>query len=159
MDEPVSKSQKKRQANALQAFGMELIQLNESKLLTLPLGDKLHKAIIDAKSIRSHEAKRRQAQLIGKLMRASDFEAIQSAYQRLLDEGKALTSHFHEIELWRDKLIQEGKETLAEFIALYQPEDIQQLQHMIKKAKQDTLKEHNTGGAKALFRYLRACIK
>lgn len=159
MDEPVSKSAKKRQAHALQKLGVELVELSEAKLLSLPLSENLYKAIMDAKTIKSHEAKRRQAQLIGKLMRQSDFDAILDAYQIMLDEGNALTAHFHEIETWRDKLIEGDKESLTEFINLYRPDDIQALQQLIRKAKNERLKEQYAGGTKALFRYLRAYIK
>ncbi|WP_131795622.1 ribosome biogenesis factor YjgA [Fluoribacter gormanii] len=159
MDEPVSKSQKKRDADFLQKMGVKLIDLSLSKLELLPLPENLYKAIIDAKSIRSHGAKRRQAQLIGKLMRAAEHEEILAAYERLLEEDSAVTASFHEIELWRDRLINEGKEALTAFIESYHPEDVQHLRQLIKKAVDDQQKEKNTGAAKALFRYLRSTIE
>lgn len=159
MDEPVSKSQKKRDADHLQKIGVKLIELSSAKLGNLPLTDQLHKAIMDAKAIKSHGAKRRQAQLIGKLMRAADSEAILAAYKELIDEESAVTANFHEVELWRDKLINEGKDALTEFIDAYQPDDVQHLRQLIKKAIDDQLKARNTGAATALFRYLRSCIK
>ena len=60
------------------------------------------------KSIKSHGATRRQAQLIGKLMRAADFEAILEAYEAIIEEDSAQTC-FHEVEYWRERLINEGK--------------------------------------------------
>ncbi len=159
MEDEVSKSQKKRDAEALRKVGVKLIELSLVKLNTLPLPDNLFKAITDAKLIKSHGAKRRQAQLIGKLMRASDYEAILAAYEHMLDEESAVTAGFHEVELWRDKLINSGKDALTEFIDLYQPEDVQHLRQLIKKAVDDHQKEKNTGAAKALFRYLRSSIQ
>jgi ribosome-associated protein len=159
MEELASKTQKKREAELLKKMGVAFIDLSLTKLDSLPLPDNLRKAIIDAKSIKSHGAKRRQAQLIGKLMRAADFEAIQAAYEQILDEENAVTADFHDVELWRDRLIQEGKEALTEFIDLYQPDEVQQLRQLIKKAVDDRLKEKNSGAAKALFRYLRTSIK
>lgn len=159
MDEQVSKSKNKREADSLKKTGVAFIELSLTKLDALPLTDNLRKAIIDAKSIKSHGAKRRQAQLIGKLMRAADFEAILAAYEQILDEDSAVTANFHEVELWRERLIQEGKDALTEFIDAYQPDDVQQLRQLIKKAVDDQLKEKNSGAAKALFRYLRSSIK
>lgn len=159
MNEPVSKSQKKRDADALQKLGVELVGLSYTKLDSLPLPDTLYKAISDAKSIKSHGAKRRQAQLIGKLMRAADHEAIVEAYEQILEEDSAVTANFHGVELWRDKLINEGKDALTEFIDNYQPDDVQHLRQLIKKAVDDKAKEKNTGAAKALFRYLRSAVK
>lgn len=159
MDDQISKSQKKREADALQKTGVAFIDLSLAKLDNLPLPDNLRKAIVDAKSIKSHGAKRRQAQLIGKLMRASDHEAIMAAYEQILEADSALTADFHEVEVWRDQLINQGKDALTEFISLYQPEDVQHLRQLIKKAVDDRLKEKNSGAAKALFRYLKAVIK
>lgn len=158
MEEPVSKSQKKRDADFLQKTGVKLVELSLTKLDTLPLTETLRKAILDAKTIKSHGAKRRQAQLIGKLMRAADFEAILAAYDNILQEESSVTADFHEVEVWRERLIRDGKEALTEFINAYQPEDVQQLRQFIKKAVDDVAKDRNTGAAKALFRYLRSSI-
>ena len=95
MDEQISKSQRKRDADALQKVGVELVELSYTKLDSLPLPDNLYKAIVDAKSIKSHGAKRRQAQLIGKLMRATDFDVILAAYEHILEEDSSVTAGFH----------------------------------------------------------------
>lgn len=159
IEEPVSKSQKKREASYLQDMGVKLIELSQTKLDSLPLTDPLRKAIMDAKSIKSHGAKRRQAQLIGKLMRSADYEAIIAAYNSMMADDSAVTAQFHEVEAWRDRLMQHGKEALTEFINLHHPEDLQHLRQLIKKALEDVQKEKNTGASKALFRYLRSSIK
>ncbi|HHF7344715.1 TPA: ribosome biogenesis factor YjgA [Legionella feeleii] len=158
MEEPKSKSQKKRDADALQKVGVKLIALSLSKLDTLPLPPNLRQAIIDAKSIKSHGAIRRQAQLIGKLMRAADNEAILAAYETIIAEDSAQTAAFHELEQWRDRLINEGKEALTEFIDAFQPTDVQQLRQLVKKAVDEQNSGKPTGASKALFRFLRACL-
>ena len=159
MEEPVSKSQKKRDAEFLRKTAVKFIDLSLAKLDTLPLTDTLRKAIVDAKTIKSHGAKRRQAQLIGKLMRAADYDDILAAYDNMMQEESAVTANFHEVELWREKLITDGKEALTEFIDAYQPDDVQHLRQLIKKAIDDQHKAKNTGAATALFRYLRSAIK
>jgi ribosome-associated protein len=158
MEEIKSKSQKKRDADALQKIGVELIALSEAKLDTLPLPENLRQAITQAKNIRSHGAIRRQAQLIGKLMRAADSEAIIEAYEKILAEGSAQTAAFHELEQWRNRLINEGKDALTAFIQLYQPKDLQVLRQLIKKASDEQQSGLHTGATKALFRYLRSCL-
>jgi ribosome-associated protein len=158
MEEPVSKSQKKREADFLQKMGVKFIDLSLAKLDLLPLPENLYKAIVDAKGLKSHGAKRRQAQLIGKLMRAAQYEEIIASYEGIVAEESAVTASFHEVEVWRGRLINEGNSALTEFIETYQPEEVQQLRQLIKKAVDDQQKEKNTGAAKALFRYLRSCI-
>lgn len=159
VDELKSKSQKKRDADALQKLGIELIELSVDKLNTLPLTDVLKDAIIAAKSLKSHGAVRRQAQLIGKLMRSADHDAIVAAYQHFLAENSAQTAHFHQVELWRGRLIEDGKEALTEFIQLYPSVDIQQLRQCIKKAIDEQTKQANTGASKALFRFIKASVE
>lgn len=157
MDEPKSKSQKKREADALQALGIKLTALSEDKLESLSLTDPLKKAILDAKKLKSHGAIRRQAQLIGKLMRSADHEVILSCYNQMLAAASATTAEFHEAEHWRTRLIDEGKEALTEFISKHPEADIQHLRQLIKKALDEQSKQQHTGAGKALFRYIRAC--
>lgn len=140
-------------------MGVKMIDLSLAKLDLLPLPENLYKAIIEAKAIKSHGAKRRQAQLIGKLMRAADYEEILAAYESLLAEESAQTASFHEVEHWRDRLINGGKDALTAFVEAYHPEDVQHLRQLIKKAVDDQQKEKNSGAAKALFRYLRSSIE
>lgn len=158
MEETKSKSQKKRDADALQHLGIKLTALSMAKLDALPLPPNLRQAINDAKSIKSHGAIRRQAQLIGKLMRAADSEAIIDAYEAILVEDNAQTAVFHELEQWRDRLINEGKEALTAFVHEYQQADVQQLRQLVKKAVDEQKADKHTGAAKALFRFLRSCI-
>ena len=158
MEEPISKSQKKRDAEALRKLGVKLIELSTAKLDTLPLTDQLRQAILDAKLIKSHGATRRQAQLIGKLMRNADSEAILNAYEALVAEDGAQTAAFHELEQWRERLINEGKEALTEFIDGYQPADVQQLRQLVKKAVDEQNAGKHLGASKALFRFLRSCL-
>lgn len=158
MDDPKSKSQKKREADALQKIGVELISWSQQKLDKLPLSPLLKQAILDAKSIKSHGAIRRQAQLIGKLMRNTNQEELLASYYELQAADSTKTAAFHELEQWRLRLLAEGKPALTEFIHAYPQTDSQQLRQLIKKALDDEQQQKNTGAAKALFRFLRACL-
>ncbi|KTC68726.1 alpha helix protein [Legionella birminghamensis] len=157
--EEISKSQRKREADALQKLGVKLVELPADILDQLPLNEALRQAIDAAKSIRSHGAVRRQAQLIGKLMRGADHEAIKEAYEALESEKNAQTAAFHELEEWRDRLINDGKEALTEFIDYYQPADVQQLRQLIKKAVDERRANQSHGAYKALFRFIRASVE
>lgn len=158
MEEVKSKSQKKREAAALQKLGVKLSELSLAKLDTIPLSAQLRQAIIDVKSIKSHGAIRRQAQLIGKLMRGEDAEAIIAAYEQLEAENSAQTANFHELEQWREKLIHGGKEALTDFVNQHPIKDIQQLRQLVKKAVEDEQSGLNRGASKALFRFLRSYL-
>lgn len=158
MDEEIkSKSQKKRDAVQLQQIGIELSGLSEENLDQIPLPDNLREALRVYRSIKSNGAKKRQAQLIGKLMRAADSEPIIEAYELILADGSAQTADFHALEVWRERLINEGKDALTDFIEQHQSVDVQILRQHIKKAIDEKQAGKNLGAAKALFRFLRSC--
>ena len=64
-----SKTQRKRDAHALQALGVQLIALSAAQLARLELPETLHEAVLAAQRMRSHGARTRHLQYIGKLMR------------------------------------------------------------------------------------------
>ena len=64
-----SNSQRKRDAHALQALGVQLVALSAVQLPRLDLPETLHEAVGAAQRMRAHGARTRQMQSIGKLMR------------------------------------------------------------------------------------------
>jgi ribosome-associated protein len=95
-----SKSQKKREADALQQLGVALVDLRLDQLKQLLLPELLHKAILDAKKITSHGAKRRQAQLIGKLMRFVNGAELFEQYVKVQEMPRAiLLKRFEHLDL------------------------------------------------------------
>jgi ribosome-associated protein len=104
-DDRPSKSQRKRDAHALQVLGVKLIDLRDDALLRLPLDANLIEAIRFARTIRSHEGRRRQLQRIGKLMRAADGDAIRSALGDETREQRLATAIQHAAEAWRERMI------------------------------------------------------
>jgi ribosomal 50S subunit-associated protein YjgA (DUF615 family) len=66
---PPSKSQRKRDAHALQTLGIQLVALSAAQLARFNLQKTLHEAVLAAQRMRSHGARTRHLQYIGKLMR------------------------------------------------------------------------------------------
>jgi Protein of unknown function (DUF615) len=80
-DSGPSKTQRKAQMQTMQSLGEHLITLKEAHLVELNLPENLFDALIEAKRLKSHEALRRQRQLIGKLMKYADVPAIEQQLQ------------------------------------------------------------------------------
>lgn len=78
----LSKSQRKKDMLALQQLGERLAKLADSELAKLPLSDKLVQSIVALRKLKTHESRRRQTQLIGKLMRQADIDAILVAMKK-----------------------------------------------------------------------------
>ncbi|MFZ2316007.1 MAG: ribosome biogenesis factor YjgA [Gammaproteobacteria bacterium] len=156
--EKPSKSQLKREMTALQELGEELIALPASKLAKIPMPENLEDAINEARSLKSHEAIRRQAQRIGKLMREIDPTEIRQALQKLKMGHAKETQHFHDVEHWRDKLIAEGDDALSQLMDAHPAIDRQHLRQLVRNAKKDRDKQKKTGAELELFNFLRKLL-
>ena len=82
-----SKSQRKRDAHAIQALGVQLITLSAAQLTRLDLPETLHEAVVAAQRMRSHGARTRQMQYIGKLMRQLEPAALSRVRAALASGG------------------------------------------------------------------------
>jgi ribosome-associated protein len=103
-----SKSQRKRDSHALQTLGATLVTLQPAQLRALPLPDPLVEAIAMAQRITSHEGRRRQIQLIGKLMRSVDAEPIRDALARDGRKHREEVALMHSAEHWRARLLDDA---------------------------------------------------
>ncbi len=149
-----SKSKRKRQMIALQKIGETLVELPAAQLSQIPLDSILLDAIITARSLPSHGAKRRQLQYIGRLMRGiEDMAPIQAAIDKFALKSQQSKAQFHQIERWRDKLVVEEDEALQEFLLQFPHTDRQQLRQLIRNAKKKEKPDTE------LFRYLKNLIE
>lgn len=153
---PPSKSQRKRDMEALQALGVELVQLSAKELAALSLPESLLDAIAQARLITSHGAMKRQRQLIGRLMRGIDADPVRNKLHELRGNDRAAQARFHRNERWRDRLITDGDAALTEFLAAHPQADPQHLRRLVR----DTVREGGSGRPRRhfrdLFRYIQS---
>ncbi len=151
-----SKTAVKKEMLALQELGEALVKLSEGELATIPIDDDmLAEAIATARRIKHREGLRRQMQYIGKLMRKSDTEHIEKAYQKLINGRKEQARKFHELEQWRDALIEKGANAIQEVIERYPNADRQHLRQLIAQANKEKANNKPPASSRKLFRYLR----
>jgi ribosome-associated protein len=114
-DEAPSKSQRKREMHALQALGERLVEAPPSMLAAMDLPEPRCDAIARPLCNRAHDGRRRQMQLIGRLMRSVDAEAIRARLE--LDDARhrTQTAIMHAAERWRDALLA-APDRLSEFV-------------------------------------------
>ncbi len=133
---PPSKSQIKREMIARQELGEHLVALPRDRVRQLPVSEKLHEAILEAQRITAHEGKRRQIQYVGKLMRDAHIEPIQAMLAAWEGESLDQIAAFHQLELWRDKLLNSDDHFTA-FKNLYPEADAQHLRALIRAARKE----------------------
>jgi ribosome-associated protein len=151
----LSKSERKRDATRLQNLGRSLAELNATQLAEVPLSEPLAKAIADYQRISSNEARRRQLQFIGKLMRKIDTVALQAALELILGRSPKARFEFRQLEAWRDRLIDEPA-ALTAYLSEHHGIDRQELRHHIQRVHRARDQEQQRVAGRALFRFLRS---
>jgi ribosome-associated protein len=153
--QPVSKSQRRREALALKDLAAELIGLPVSQLARVPLDADLRASIERARNIRSRVAGKRQLQYVAKLMRRSDPEPITLALEAIANEARQVTARQHRAEVWRDRLLDAGDTALAELKRERPDVDAQLIRQLLRKAGQEAACGKPPSAARSLFRTLR----
>ena len=156
---PPSRSQKKRDSHALQALGGKLAELPDSALKRLNLAPRLAEAIKDYKALSKHEAKRRQLQFIGALMRDADADPLARAVEDMEGGNRSQARAFHEVEAWRAALISGNESHLESILMLAKEEDRNtlrpQIRQLVRNARAEQEKNKPPRSARTLFRLLR----
>jgi ribosome-associated protein len=157
-DDRPSKSHLKREMHARQALGKKLVDLNGVQLGRMELPEGLLAAIRETQRISGHEARRRQLQYVGKLMRNVDFAALQAAYDDLTGATRESVALMHRCERLRDQLMEDDT-ALGDFIAQHPGVDIQWLRTKVRAARQERSAERAPRQSRELYKWLYAELK
>lgn len=151
-----NKTQLKRENAAIHDMAMRLVSLTDGAVKKMPINDELVDAIKLAHKIRNtREGYRRQLQLITKLLRQTDYEAIQRELDGLQRSGDAENARFHALERWRERILVEGDDAVQAFIDLYPATDRQKLRQLVRKTKKEQADDKPPAAYRELFKYLR----
>ena len=153
-DEIVSKTKKKRAVEELQSLGVSLVTLAPAQLDAIELPEVLRAAVREAQRISSHEARRRQLQYIGKLMRAIDPEPLRAALGALAGSSAAARARHRRLEHWRERLISDDL-ALTEFASEHAGADLQALRALIRNARKEIAENRPPRAQRELFRVVR----
>src|ERR1700681_3489582 len=103
-----SKTRRKAAMHALQDLGEAMVLLTPARLAALALPERLADAILQARHITRWEARRRQMQFIGRLMRDVDPLPIQARLEQWAGAPAAEKARLAHVERWRTRLLSEG---------------------------------------------------
>lgn len=141
--EGASRTDLKRESDALQALGEELLELRADRLERLALPEKLVDGLAELRRITNFEGRRRQAQYIGKLMRKLDDEAVDQIRAALAEQRRGPAREaalLHHTEQWRTVLLDDD-DALARWMTQYPGTDAQQLRALVRQARKDAVPE------------------
>ncbi len=149
-----SKSQLKREMTALQALGAELVTLSRERLAKIEMPERLRDALLDAQRFTKHEAKRRQMQYIGKIMRDIDATPLQAAMDEINGVSDTANIRQHRLERLRTRLM-EDEAVFGEVARDYPGADMQHLRQLRRNALKEAQQGKPPRAYRELFRELR----
>ena len=149
-----SKSQRKRESTALQDLGAELVALSKERLAKIDMPERLRDALLEAQRITKHEARRRQMQYIGKIMRDVDAAPLRAAMDEINGVSKAATIRQHQLERLRTRLM-EDEAVFSELARDCPGADMQHLRQLRRNALKEAEQGKPPRAYRELFRELR----
>jgi len=155
-DEIVSKTKRKQEMTALQSLGAKLVELPESQIAALPMEEKLREALLEAKRITIHEAKRRQMQYVGKLMRQIDPAPLRERLEAITGHSARAAAQHRRLEAWRERLLADDA-ALTAFAAEHPDADLQALRTLIRNTRREQKEAKPPRSFRELFRLIKEC--
>jgi len=152
-----SKSEAKRQSNALQKMGETLVEAPRDRVKRVPMPEDVLEAILMCQTITNHEGRRRQMQFVGKKMRTLDEEEvaqIQKAIDSWKGASKSETAAMHALERRREKLLTDDN-ALTALLSEAPHLDVQQLRTLIRNARKEQAENKPPKAYREIFQILK----
>jgi ribosome-associated protein len=157
-DNRPSKTQRKKAVHALQDLGVELVELPEERLAAIEMPETLRDAVMEARSITAHEARRRQMQYIGKLMRKVDAEPIRAALDAWHVQSARHTAAHKRAESWRERLLTDDA-ALGQLQHEFPGADVGSLRELVRDALREREAKQAPRASRELYQALRSLMK
>ena len=157
-DDFISKTRRKRQMHELQAVGARLVALSTDSLANLELPEHLREAVVEARRITKHEARRRQLQYIGRIMRDIDAAPIVDQLDALAAPSKRQTALLHVAERWRQEMLEDAG-AVERFAKEYPGADADRLRALATAAAEEKRRGHAPRSFRQLFHALNSMLQ
>ena len=156
-----SRSQMKRESDALQKLGAVLIGHSRDRVKSVEMPEDVRDAILMCQTIKDHEGRRRQLQYVGKKMRSltpEEVAIIQQTIEGWQGASKADTAQLHALERKRDKLLTDDN-VLTTLLAEHPELDAQHLRTLIRNARKEQAEHKPPKAYRELFQILKQLQK
>jgi ribosome-associated protein len=154
-----SKSRRKRDSNALQDLGEELMRLSRPQLETLDLPENLMEAVLVGQTITAHGGLLRQKKYIGKVLRSMDSGPILEGLSALRGESVDLIRLQHQSEMWRDRILGDGDGAVNAFVGEFPQADRQKLRQLLRDARKERERAAPPKSARLLYKEIRSVLE
>ena len=152
-----SKTQRKQAMHDLQALGAQLVDLRRDRLDEIELPAELLRAVLEAKRVTAREARRRQLQYIGKLMRGVDAAPIRAKFDAWHGQSTSEKASPHNAPRWRAALLL-GGEAMTKFASQFPGHDLQPLRNLVRTAIADAARGKPPKHNREIYRMVRSMM-
>jgi ribosome-associated protein len=150
-----NKTQIKKDMAVLFALSEEMSELSTAQLSFLELPENIHKAVVEVSGMPHKGARKRLLKFITGQLHKIDVEPIQEKLARIKNKSAHAVREHHIVERWRDKLIAEGNDALAELLNEQPRADRQQLRQLLRNAQKEAEAAKPPKSSRLLYRYLK----
>ncbi|HQC79864.1 MAG TPA: ribosome biogenesis factor YjgA [Accumulibacter sp.] len=152
----LSKTQRKKAMAELQALGEDLVDLSPDGLKKIDLPEDLRAAVRVAQGMRRQDdARRRQLQFIGRLMRDVDAEPIRRSLAVVRGDSADETARLHRLERLRSELLADEK-VLFRLASETPAIDLQHLRSLRRRALLEQAQGKPPRCYREIFQFLKA---
>ncbi|HOT00495.1 MAG TPA: ribosome biogenesis factor YjgA [Acidobacteriota bacterium] len=153
---PPSRSQRKREVQALDPVVERVLRLDPAAVDRLGLPEPLRLAIGEGRRISAFSARRRHQRYLRRLLLEPEAEPLRQLAAQDGQAARREAARFHWLEEWRERLVAAGDPSLDEFLAAHPTADRQELRRLVLAAQRERRDGKPAGAGRALFRRLRA---
>ncbi len=153
-----SRTQQRGEALEIRSLAEKLVALPAAQLARLPIPEELMPHIVETQRITSHIAHKRQLQFLAKQMRREEDEVLEAIRDAMDEGGEAArreTALLHQAEQWRERLLADGDQALADLLGAFPTADRQKLRQLVRNAVDEKAKNKPPRAFRELFRELR----
>ena len=149
-----SRSQIKRDIQALKDLGIRLTDLSKGQLQGIPLSEKTRAAVLAAHGM-ARNALSRHYRYLSSLLEEEDVAGIRTALTGELKPHVQDVAKQHEAERWRDELLSGDERPLAAFVERYPECDRTRVRLLVRNARKELELGKPPKSARLLFQYVR----
>jgi ribosome-associated protein len=157
-DDFISKTRRKKEMRQLQDIGAALVDLSREQLARIEMPENLREAVMACQAITKHEARRRQMQWIGKLMRHVDGAPIAEQLSALEAPTKKQTALFHVAEKWRDDLLADPN-AMGRFEREFPHADSHRIRQLLEATRTERAQHRAPKHVRELFHAVNAAVQ
>ncbi|MDR1647068.1 MAG: DUF615 domain-containing protein [Zoogloeaceae bacterium] len=157
--ERLSKTQQKAAMQALQDLGEALTRLSRERLQKLALPEDyadLREAVLEYQRIPKFEARRRQLQYIGRLMRGLDAAPLRSALADAQGDSAGEIARLHRLETLRETFLADETAGIRRIVEQWPQADLTRLRQLRRSALKEQAEGKPPRQFRALFQTLKA---